>query len=70
MVTGHFYSVIGYKAAQSMAVDWQQLNLPSVHNRGLDNPFTSDEVWATIKDSSIDKDLGPDGVICVFFRSS
>jgi hypothetical protein len=50
------------------------LNLAAFHHQQmnlthLDEPFTAEEVWATIKDMPLDKAPGPDGFTGRFYRS-
>uniref|UniRef100_A0A453R7Y2 Reverse transcriptase domain-containing protein n=1 Tax=Aegilops tauschii subsp. strangulata TaxID=200361 RepID=A0A453R7Y2_AEGTS len=60
---------LGSKGARPRALNWSQLQLPTIRGGGLDNPFSEDEVWEAIKASPAEKATGPDGFIGVVFRS-
>lgn len=60
---------MGSRAVRPLQVDWSIFDLPSVRNRGLDNPFSEEEVWEAIKASPAEKAPGPDEFSGVFYRS-
>ncbi|KAM0833506.1 hypothetical protein ACQ4PT_064219 [Festuca glaucescens] len=64
----HLTSILGSSAHRGHTLNWDNLELPIIPAAGLDNPFTSKEVWEAIKDSPTEKALGPDGFTGMFFR--
>jgi hypothetical protein len=44
------------------------MDLPRLSTGGLDNPFTSKEIWEAIKDSPVEKAPGPDGFTDIFYH--
>jgi hypothetical protein len=64
----HFSRMLGEKESRSYTLNWEALDLPSIPAVGLDNPFTSKEVWEAIKDSPAEKAPGPDGFTGIFYR--
>jgi hypothetical protein len=64
----HFSRVLGTAEAPSLSFNWSILDLPSLSTGGLDNPFTSKEIWEAIKDSPAEKAPGPDGFTGIFYR--
>lgn len=40
----HFNDHLGATADRRLGINWNILEMPSVHGRGLDNPFTEEEV--------------------------
>ncbi|XP_073360101.1 uncharacterized protein [Aegilops tauschii subsp. strangulata] len=65
----HFVNLLGTKRDRGCAINWDGIDLPSVSNAGLDNPFTEQEVWAAVIASPADKAPGPDGFSGNFFRT-
>nr|XP_051201804.1 uncharacterized protein LOC127315350 [Lolium perenne] len=61
-------AVLGTAEAPSLSFNWSILDLPSLSTGGLDNPFTSKEIWEAIKDSPAEKAPGPDGFTGIFYR--
>ncbi|XP_020155615.1 uncharacterized protein [Aegilops tauschii subsp. strangulata] len=59
----------GTRQGRANTIDWSYIDMPRVQGGGLDNPFTEQEVWQAIKQSSAEKSPGPDGFSGVFFRS-
>lgn len=51
------------------SVNWEALQLPQLHDDGMDIPFSEEEVWRTINLSSADTAPGPDGFSGIFFRT-
>ena len=64
----HFVKLLGTKQTRGCSINSEALELPSVQNAGLDNPFTEAEVWAAIMASPADKAPGPDGFSGAFFE--
>jgi hypothetical protein len=64
----HFSRMLGEKESRSCMLNWEALDLPSIPAAGLDNPFTTKEVWEAIKDSPAEKAPGHDGFTCIFYR--
>lgn len=65
----HFVKLLGTKLARGCTINWDEIDLPRIQNKGLDNPFTEAEVWAAILASPTDKAPVPDGFSGVFFRT-
>lgn len=65
----HFVNLLSTRQARGCSINWDSIQLPSVQNVGLDNPFTEPEVWAAILASPADRAPGPDGFSGAFFRS-
>ncbi|KAK1698221.1 hypothetical protein QYE76_014918 [Lolium multiflorum] len=65
----HFSRVLGTAASPSLSFNWETMDLPMLPTGGgLDNPFTSKEIWEAIKDSPAEKAPGPDGFTDIFYR--
>nr|XP_020175064.1 uncharacterized protein LOC109760667 [Aegilops tauschii subsp. strangulata] len=62
-------AVLGSSEPRATTLNWEQLNMLSVSNSGLDNPFSEEEVWEAIKDMSRDRAPGPDEFNGAFYRS-
>jgi hypothetical protein len=62
------FSKMGEKETRSCTLNWDALALSTIPVVGLDNPFTTKEVWEAIKDSPAEKAPGPDGFTGVFYR--
>ncbi|KAM3385248.1 hypothetical protein ACQJBY_009276 [Aegilops geniculata] len=65
----HFSNLLGRKEDRKCSFNWEMLDMPTVQNEGLDNPFSEDEVWAAILASPADRAPGPDGFSGMFFRA-
>lgn len=65
----HFRKLLGTKSSRASTINWDEIDLPSVSNEGLDNPFSEAEVWAAIVASPAEKAPGPDGFSGTFFRA-
>ena len=65
----HFLQLLGTRRPRSCSINWDSIQLPSVQNAGLDNPFTESEVWEVIMASPSEKAPGPDGYTMLFFRA-
>lgn len=65
----HFSDLLGTKQTRLCSINWAELDLPTVQNEGLDNPFSKPEVWAAIIASPAEKAPGPDVYSGTFFRS-
>jgi hypothetical protein len=50
-----------------LAIDLEQLGVPSFNLEALHSPFSADEVWNTIISLPLDKAPGPDGFTGRFF---
>jgi hypothetical protein len=64
----HFNAVLGTSVPRERSLNWEALDLPTLPDAGLDNPFTAKEVWEAIKDSPAEKAPGPDGFNGFFYR--
>jgi hypothetical protein len=65
----HFSRVLGTLATSALSFNWDAMDLPALPpGGGLDNPFTSKEIWEAIKDSPAEKAPGPDGFTGIFYR--
>ena len=40
----HFFNLLGRKEAKGRSINWDELDMPSLQNEGLDNPFSKQEV--------------------------
>jgi hypothetical protein len=69
IVSNHFNSIIGTRAARPHDFNWDELNFPSVDMLSLGNPFTEAEVKSAIDQMPIDKAPSPDGYTGLFSRS-
>jgi hypothetical protein len=54
--------------ARSQDFNWDALRLPTVNLSSLDDPFSEQEVLASIKQLPRDKAPGPDGYTGCFFK--
>jgi hypothetical protein len=64
----HFDALLGTTARRSHTMAWEELQMPTLVETGLDLPFTAREVWDAIKDSPAEKAPGPDGFTGTFYR--
>lgn len=55
----HFSNLLGKKEARRCSINWDEIDMPTVQNEGLDNPFSEAEVWAAIMASPADRAPGP-----------
>ena len=53
---------------RSNNINWNNVELLEMALEGLDNPFTTMEIWEAIKDSCADKAPEPDDFNGVFYR--
>uniref|UniRef100_A0A8I6YX69 Reverse transcriptase domain-containing protein n=1 Tax=Hordeum vulgare subsp. vulgare TaxID=112509 RepID=A0A8I6YX69_HORVV len=65
----HFNDHLGATVDRHTGINWDRLNMPSVQDRGLDNPFMEEEVWEAIKASPSKKAPGPDGFTGAFYKA-
>lgn len=54
-VFNHFDAILGSRGEQLNQINFEVLNLPSVHNVNLDHCFSEDEIWQAIADMPTDK---------------
>ncbi|KAE8778393.1 hypothetical protein D1007_48694 [Hordeum vulgare] len=55
-IHNHFQLSMGSRAARPLQVDWSIFDLPSVRNRGLDNPFSEKEMKNIMNIHYVDKE--------------
>lgn len=66
----HFTSLLGAKKTRGCSTNWDCIDMPTIPNEGLDNPFSEPEVWAAlVMASPAERAPGPDGFSGSFFRS-
>ncbi|KAE8811018.1 hypothetical protein D1007_12167 [Hordeum vulgare] len=65
----HYCNHLGATVDRHTGINWDRHNMPSVQDRGLDNPFTEEEVWEAIKASPSEKAPGPDGFTGAFYKA-
>lgn len=64
-----FQGLLGAPSDAAHSFDWAALGLPQVDLEGLDAPFSEEEVWQAISDSTLGHAPGPDGLSGSFFRA-
>lgn len=66
--TDYFNSLLGTAQARNHSLDLNFLNMEQVDLSELEEIFTEEEVWATIKDMHADRAPGPDGFSTAFYQ--
>jgi hypothetical protein len=65
-----FYNqLMGTSVDQDLTINLDELDLSQHDLANLDEPFTKDEVWVTIKHLPLDKAPGPDGYTGRFYKT-
>ncbi|WVZ54039.1 LOW QUALITY PROTEIN: hypothetical protein U9M48_004907 [Paspalum notatum var. saurae] len=69
VVTDFYSNLLGAAEKRDYTFDLSAFHSQQLDLSNLNEPFTLEEVWATIKDMSLDKAPGPDGFTGRFYRS-
>lgn len=66
----HFQGIMGTEQERTHTIDLEAIGVPTADLQRLDEPFSEEELWATIKTLHKDKGPGPDGFTAEFYQSS
>ncbi|WVZ62402.1 hypothetical protein U9M48_012158 [Paspalum notatum var. saurae] len=66
----HFNSVFGSSVLRSHGLNLSALGYTASDLSAVDSPFTTEEVWAIIKELPSDRALGPDGFNGAFYKTA
>lgn len=70
MLFNYFDDVLGTEHDRQHAIILEQLGLLPQTFPHLDDPFTEEEIWATIREMPSDKAPGPDGFSMAFYKAA
>jgi hypothetical protein len=68
LFTDFYMNLLGSAINRGVAVDLEQLGVPTFDLEALDSPFSADEVWNTIISFPLDKAPWPDGFTDHFYK--
>jgi hypothetical protein len=66
----HFNQQLGTPVPCSVSVQFDHIDLPTLHLSCMDACFTEDEIWAVVRDTPDEKAPGPNGFTCLFYKSA
>lgn len=69
-IFNHFDEVLGKQSARTVALDFHHLGFPQLDLSGIDQCFSEEEVFNTIKEMPTDKAPGPDGFTGLFYKTA
>jgi hypothetical protein len=70
ILENYYVQLLGNQPSCDMTINFVKLGITPQDLSALDLPFIEEEVWATIKELSLDKSLGMDGMIGAFYKST
>jgi hypothetical protein len=65
----YFQSIIGTVKQRQVTLNWETLNMPTLGDNHLDDPFSEAEIKRAIDELPSEKASGPDGFTRTFYKA-